>query len=54
MAEELSPQEKISLITQNLQEVLKQEIIEDVILKQNRPLKIYWGIICHEHASDPC
>lgn len=43
MAEELSPQEKIALITENLQEVLKPEIIEDVILKQNRPLRIYWG-----------
>jgi hypothetical protein len=40
---ELGGQEKIALITQNLQEVLKLEIIEDVILKQNRPLKIYWG-----------
>ncbi|KAI9832812.1 MAG: hypothetical protein M1826_000978 [Phylliscum demangeonii] len=34
---------KISLITQNLQEVLKPEILEDVIRKHHRPLKIYWG-----------
>lgn len=43
MGSELTPQQKISLITQNLQEVLKPEIIEDVIVKQNRPLKIYLG-----------
>ncbi|PGH13019.1 tyrosine-tRNA ligase [Polytolypa hystricis UAMH7299] len=40
---ELTPQEKIALINQNLQEVLKPEIIEDVIVRQNRPLVIYWG-----------
>lgn len=43
MGSELTPQEKIKLITQNLQEVLKPEILEDVIVKQNRPLKIYLG-----------
>ncbi|KAI9701821.1 MAG: hypothetical protein M1836_001165 [Candelina mexicana] len=43
MADSLSAQEKIALINENLQEVLKPEIIEDVIIKQNRPLKIYWG-----------
>ncbi|KAL8721704.1 MAG: hypothetical protein Q9225_001654 [Loekoesia sp. 1 TL-2023] len=43
MAESLSAQEKIALIQENLQEVLKQDIIEDVIVKQDRPLKIYWG-----------
>ena len=41
----LSPQEKIALIKDQLQEVLKPEIIEDVIVKQNRPLKIYWGTL---------
>lgn len=35
--------EKIALIHENLQEVLKPEIIEDVIKRQNRPLVIYWG-----------
>ena len=40
---ELSPQEKIALINQHLQEVLKPEIIDDVIVKQNRPLVVYWG-----------
>ncbi|EDN10128.1 tyrosyl-tRNA synthetase [Histoplasma capsulatum] len=43
MANELSPREKIDLIYHNLQEVLKPEIIEDVILRQNRPLKVYFG-----------
>ena len=43
MADELTPQEKIALINVNLQEVLKPELIEDVIVRQNRPLKIYWG-----------
>ena len=39
----LKPQEKIALIKENLQEVLKSELLEDVIVKQDRPLKIYWG-----------
>ncbi|KAI9810353.1 MAG: hypothetical protein M1827_006320 [Pycnora praestabilis] len=43
MAESLSAQEKIALIKKNLQEVLKPELIEDVIVKQKRPLKVYWG-----------
>ncbi|KAI4143549.1 MAG: hypothetical protein L6R39_004528 [Caloplaca ligustica] len=43
MADPMSAQEKLALIKENLQEVLKEDIIEDVILKQNRPLKIYWG-----------
>lgn len=43
MAETLSADQKIALIYENLQEVLKPDIIEDVIRKQNRPLVIYWG-----------
>jgi len=43
MADELSPQGKIALIKENLQEILKPEIIEHVIIKEQRPLKIYWG-----------
>ncbi|KAK6501955.1 Tyrosine--tRNA ligase cytoplasmic [Arthrobotrys musiformis] len=39
----LTPKEKIALITRNLQEVLGEEILVDIIEKQNRPLKIYWG-----------
>ncbi|KAL8704177.1 MAG: hypothetical protein Q9201_002675 [Fulgogasparrea decipioides] len=43
MAESLSAQDKIALIYENLHEKLKEGIIEDVILKQDRPLKVYWG-----------
>ena len=39
----LTAQEKLDLIYVNLQEVLKCELIEDIVLKQQRPLKIYWG-----------
>ncbi|KAI9781896.1 MAG: hypothetical protein M1816_002160 [Peltula sp. TS41687] len=39
----MDAQQKLSLVKQNLQEVLKPEILEDVIVKQGRPLKIYWG-----------
>ena len=41
----LKPHEKIALIKENLQEVLKPEIIEDVIIKLDRPLKVYWGTL---------
>lgn len=40
---ELSPQEKLSLIKDQLQEVLREDILENVILKEQRPLIIYWG-----------
>ena len=40
----LSVQDKIALIKSNLQEILRPEIIGDVIVKQGRPLRIYWGI----------
>ncbi|KAK4946924.1 Tyrosine--tRNA ligase cytoplasmic [Elasticomyces elasticus] len=40
---ELSPQEKLSLIKDQLQEVLHEDILENVILKEQRPLVIYWG-----------
>lgn len=43
---EMTPEEKIGLIKSQLQEVLRPDIIEDVIVKQNRPLKIYWGMQC--------
>ena len=39
----LSPDQTIDLITSNLQETLDKNIIEDVIRKQGRPLKVYWG-----------
>lgn len=40
---ELTPEEKYALIKENLDEVMKPEIIEDIVLKQKRPLVIYWG-----------
>ncbi|MCJ1308930.1 hypothetical protein MMC25_002585 [Agyrium rufum] len=43
MSEELSPQDKLALIKESLQEVLKPEILEEIIVKQNRPLIMYWG-----------
>lgn len=43
MADHLSPEQKLALVVENLQEVLKVEIIQDIILKEKRPLKIYWG-----------
>ncbi|KAM9738519.1 tyrosine--tRNA ligase, cytoplasmic isoform 2-T2 [Menidia menidia] len=41
MAEHLSPEEKFSLITRNLQEVLGEEKLKQVL--QERELKVYWG-----------
>ncbi|KAL8771909.1 MAG: hypothetical protein Q9209_002847 [Squamulea sp. 1 TL-2023] len=43
MADSMSATDKLALIYENLHEKLKEEIIEDVIIKQNRSLKIYWG-----------
>lgn len=40
---DLSPQQKLSLIKDQLQEVLREDILENVILKEQRPLIIYWG-----------
>lgn len=40
---EMSAQGKLALIKQGLQEVLKENIITDVLEKEGRPLKIYWG-----------
>ncbi|KIW90531.1 tyrosine-tRNA ligase [Cladophialophora bantiana CBS 173.52] len=40
---ELSPQEKLTLIKDQLQEVLREDILENVILKEQRPLVVYWG-----------
>lgn len=40
---DLDPQQKIALINENLQEVLRSDIIENVIVKEGRPLAIYWG-----------
>ncbi|QIW99778.1 hypothetical protein AMS68_005296 [Peltaster fructicola] len=43
MASPESAADKLKLITSNLQEVLNPEIIEEVLSKNERPLKIYWG-----------
>ena len=43
MDKALTPDEKLALVKSQLQEVLREEILEDVILKQKRPLVIYWG-----------
>ncbi|CAO1597301.1 Tyrosine--tRNA ligase cytoplasmic, variant 2 [Xanthoria calcicola] len=43
MAGPMSAQDKLALIYENLHEKLKEEIIEDVIIRQDRSLKIYWG-----------
>ena len=40
---DLTPQQKYDLITANLDEVLNRKLIQDVVLTQQRPLKIYWG-----------
>lgn len=40
---EMTPQEKLDLIKLNLDEVMKGEIIEEIVLKEQRPLVIYWG-----------
>uniref|UniRef100_A0A8C5D1E3 Tyrosine--tRNA ligase n=1 Tax=Gadus morhua TaxID=8049 RepID=A0A8C5D1E3_GADMO len=41
MAEQLNPDEKLQLITRNLQEVLGEEKLKQVL--QERELKVYWG-----------
>ncbi|KAL6946909.1 Tyrosine--tRNA ligase cytoplasmic [Hanseniaspora vineae] len=37
------PEEAYELITRNLQEVLNGQIIKEVLEKNERPLKLYWG-----------
>ncbi|RFN52116.1 tyrosyl-trna synthetase [Fusarium flagelliforme] len=39
----MTPEQSLALIKANLAEILNPEIIDDVILNQHRPLKIYWG-----------
>ena len=38
-----TPAEKLALIKNNLQEVINPEIIDEIVSKNERPLKIYWG-----------
>ena len=40
---QLTPQEKHALVKEQLQEVLQDDILERIIVKENRPLVIYWG-----------
>lgn len=49
----MSAHEKISLIKQGLQEVLKENILTDVIEKENRPFKIYWGQLLEKKGAAP-
>ncbi|KAF9766321.1 hypothetical protein IL306_001300 [Fusarium sp. DS 682] len=39
----MTPEESITLIKANLAEVLNPEIIDHIILKEKRPLRVYWG-----------
>ncbi|KAF4960827.1 hypothetical protein FGADI_660 [Fusarium gaditjirri] len=39
----MTPEETVALIKANLAEVLNPQIIDNVILKENRPLRVYWG-----------
>lgn len=43
MADTMSAEAKLALINENLAESLNPEIMEEVIKKGERPLKIYWG-----------
>ncbi|KAF2722369.1 tyrosine tRNA ligase [Polychaeton citri CBS 116435] len=43
MALAQTPAQKFELVKNNLQEVLNPEIIKEVLDKNERPLKIYWG-----------
>ena len=42
-ASALSPQERLAIVTDQLQETLNMEILEDVLVKQNRTPVVYWG-----------
>jgi tyrosyl-tRNA synthetase len=48
---DLDPQQKIALINENLQEVLRPDIIENAIVKEDRPLVIYWGNVSRKHST---
>jgi hypothetical protein len=48
---DLDPQQKIALINENLQEVLRPDIIENAIVKEKRPLVIYWGNVCRIRST---
>lgn len=50
---DLSPEQTIDLITSNLQETLDRDIVENVVLKERRPLKIYWGMSTQISLTGP-
>lgn len=39
----MNAEQQYNLITKNLQEVLNGQIIKDILEKEKRPVKIYWG-----------
>ncbi|KAL7766770.1 hypothetical protein ACKLNR_004686 [Fusarium oxysporum f. sp. zingiberi] len=39
----MTPEESTTIIKANLAEVMNPEIIDNVVLKEQRPLRIYWG-----------
>lgn len=43
-AARMSPQERLAIVTDQLQETLNMEILEDVLVKQNRTPVVYWGM----------
>lgn len=43
MAKPMTPEDSVALIKANLAEVLNPEIIDDVVLREKRPLRLYWG-----------
>lgn len=42
-APELTPEQRAALIKSKLQEVLHEDWLDDIVIKQNRPLSLYWG-----------
>src|SRR5271155_6036922 len=42
-SQDMTPEQKLALIKEQLQEVMREDILEKVILKEKRPLVIYWG-----------
>ena len=42
-ADSLTTGDRMGLITSKLQEVLNPEIIEDIVVKKEQPLVVYWG-----------
>jgi hypothetical protein len=42
---DMSAAERLSIVTNNLQEILNPEIMEDVLNKGEKPLTIYWGML---------